>query len=94
MVIKNHNGKFMSSNKTPTLKEKVEMYENFLHKINIFCISCNNDGIAELVKNADNWSYSHRSGNGELSDRKQQQRINNTFWKLCDTPYAEKMHKK
>ena len=66
------------------------MYESFLHKINAFIISCNNDGIKELVENADNWSYSGRVGNGELSDRKQQQAINNAFWKLLDTPNADK----
>jgi len=76
--------------KTPTLKQKVEMYENFLHKINSFVVSCNNEGIKELVQNADNWSYSHRIGNGELSDKKQQQTINNAFWKLLDTPKSNK----
>ena len=75
--------------KTPTLKQKVAQYENFLHKINMCCISGNNDGIRELVENADNWSYSHRICNGEISDRKQQQLINNAFWKLCDTPNSD-----
>jgi len=79
--------------KTPTLKQKVEMYENFLHKINIFIISGNNDGIRELIENADKWSYSHRVSNGEFSDRKQQQVINNAFWKLLDTPNADKATK-
>jgi hypothetical protein len=83
----------MRSMKTPTLKEKVAQYESYLHKINMFCISCNNDGIAELVKNADNWSYAHRVGNGELSDRKQQQAINNAFWKLLDTLETDKLSK-
>lgn len=76
--------------KAPTLKQKVEQYETFLHKINMFVISCNNNGIKELVENADIWSYSHRVGNGQLSERKQQQAINNSFWKLCDTPKADK----
>lgn len=76
--------------KIPTLKQKVEMYENFLHKINSFIVSCNNDGIKELIENADNWSYSHRVGNGEPSDREQQRLINNAFWKLLDTPKADK----
>jgi hypothetical protein len=76
--------------KNPTLRQKVEQYEAFLHKINMFIISCNNDGVRELVENADNWSYSHRVGNGEYSDRKQQQFINNAFWHLCDTPKADK----
>ena len=76
--------------KNPTLKQKVEMYENFLHKINSFIVSCNHEGISELINNADNWSYCHRVGNGELSDRVQQQLINNAFWKLLDTPNADK----
>jgi hypothetical protein len=76
--------------KKPTLKEKVALYEFYLHKINMFVVSCNNDGIAELVQNADIWSYAHRIGNGELSDKKQQQAVNNAFWKLCDTPEADK----
>jgi hypothetical protein len=76
--------------KTPTLKEKVQMYESYLHKINSFIICCDNQGIAELIQNADNWSYSHRVGNGEPSDREQQRMINNAFWKLCDTPNADK----
>ena len=84
--------------KTPTLRQKVEQYESFLHKINSFVICCNNDGIAELVQNADNWSYSHRVGNGEPSDREQQKLINNAFWKLLDTPKTykaiEEMQKK
>jgi len=77
--------------KTPNLKEKVAQYESYLHKINMFIVSCNNDGIAELVRNADNWSYSHRCGNGELSDKQQQQAINNAFCKLLDTPEADKV---
>ena len=75
--------------KTPTLKQKVEMYENFLHKINIFIISCNNDGIKELVENADNWSYAHRSG-VFLTDKQRQKMINDMFQKLCDTPKTDK----
>jgi uncharacterized protein (UPF0305 family) len=75
--------------KTPTLKQKVEMYENFLHKINMFVISCNNEGIKELVVNADNWSYAHRSGEF-LTDKQRQRMINDMFQRLCDTPNADK----
>lgn len=79
--------------KTPTLKEKVKMYEDFLHAINTFIICGCHTGVQELVKNADNWSYSHRVGNGELSDKEQQRRINNAFWNLLNTPEAEKKTK-
>jgi hypothetical protein len=75
--------------KTPTLKEKVSRYEDFLHKLNACLISGNNEAIGELIQNADNWSYAHRRGNGELSDKKQQEIINNAFWKLLDTPNSD-----
>ena len=75
--------------KNPTLKEKVAQYESYLHKINSFIVSCNNDGIAELVQNADNWSYSHRRGEF-VTDNQRQKMINGAFWKLLDTPKADK----
>jgi hypothetical protein len=76
--------------KTPSQKEKIAMYESFLHKINTFVILVDNEGIKELVTNADNFSYAHRRGNGELSDRQQQRLINSAFWKLCDTPETDR----
>ena len=76
--------------RTPTLAEKVMQYEEFLHKINSFVTVCNHEGIRELVQNADSWSYAHRVGNGEMSDRKQQQLIDVAFRKLLDTPKADK----
>ena len=74
---------------TPTNEEKIEMYERFLHKINMCMTSCNNNAIKELVENADIWSFNHRRGNGELSDEEQQKLIDTAFWKLCDTPKSD-----
>jgi hypothetical protein len=76
--------------KTPTLKEKVRMYEDFLHKISMGCTCMNHEMIRELVANADNFSYMHRIGNGMCSEREQQQAINDAFYKLLDTPNADK----
>lgn len=75
--------------KSPTLKEKVEMYEAFLHRINIYVTCCNNEGIKDLVANADRWSYMHRCGNGEPSDKEQQEMVNEAFWQLCSTKSNE-----
>ena len=55
----------------------------------MFIISCNNEGIKELVENAENWSYSHRVGEF-VTDSQRQKMINNAFWKLCDTPKSDK----
>ena len=78
--------------KSPTNKEKILQYEKFLHKINMFCISCNNEGIKELVENADIWSYAHRRGEF-VADAQRDKIINSAFWKLCDTPEADKLTK-
>lgn len=75
---------------SPSEKQKIEMYESFLHKINAFVVCSNNEGIKELVENADNWSYAHRIGNGEPSDEEQQEIIDRAFWKLLDTPRSDK----
>lgn len=70
--------------KKPTQRDKIAMYEAFLHKINLMVTSCNNEGIKQLVQNADRFSYAHRIGNGEYSDKEQQKIINAAFWKLLD----------
>ena len=75
--------------KKPTNKQKIEMYEAFLHKINLGIVCCNNLMIQELVANADRWSYAHRRGEF-VSDKQRKQMINNMFQKLCDTPEADK----
>ena len=75
--------------KTPTLRQKVDQYESFLHKINSFIVSGNHGGIAELVGNADNWSYAHRRGEF-LTDKQREKIIDDMFWKLLDTPNADK----
>jgi hypothetical protein len=78
--------------KSPTNKEKILQYETFLHKINLFITCCNHDGVAELVKNADNWSYAHRRGEF-VTDKQRKEMIINAFWNLCDTPEADKATK-
>lgn len=78
-------------NKSPTLKQKVQQYEDFLHKINLMIVSGNGDGISELLDNADKWSYSFRNGNGELTEEEQQKLIDKAFWNLCTTPKTDKL---
>ena len=70
--------------KTPTLKEKVALYEKLFHQINYYNICGDNDKIRQLLWNIDNWSYAHRSGNGGLNEKEQQKLINDKFYKLLD----------
>ena len=67
---------------TPTLEQKVEQYELFLHNINMMLIASNSKGVQKLIDNADRWSYMHRISNGELSEEQQQELINRAFWNL------------
>jgi hypothetical protein len=68
--------------KNPTLRQKVEEYERFLHNINLMMIAGSSKGIKQLLDNADSWSYAHRIGNGTYSEKEQQEIINKAFWKL------------
>lgn len=72
--------------KKPTLKQKVEMYEKFLHDIQMYSVCGRADLIQILIDNACSWSYAHRVGNGEYSDKKQNYFITNNFWKLTTVP--------
>ena len=57
------------------------------------CMCTDGFGVKELVTNADNWSYSHRVGNGELSDEEQQKAVDRAFWKLLETPETDAITK-
>lgn len=70
--------------KKPTLREKVQHYETFLHLLNAGVTAQNDAMVRKLVSNADNWSYAHRVGNGEISEKKQDQIITRSFWRLCE----------
>jgi exopolyphosphatase/pppGpp-phosphohydrolase len=67
---------------TPSLEEKVKQYEDFLHNINMMLVSGSIKGVQKLIDHADSWSYSHRVGNGELTEEQQQELINRAFWNL------------
>ena len=66
--------------KNPTLKEKVEVYEQLLHDLQLnYEVTMNGDKVKELLNKIAAWSYSHRAGNGEGGDKEQQERINRAF---------------
>ena len=82
MMKKFGNCNIMDKTPTPTLKQKVEQYELFLHNINMMLVSGSIKGVQKLIDHADSWSYSHRVGNGELTEEQQQELINRAFWNL------------
>lgn len=65
------------------LKLKVNKYEQFLHDINMYVTCCDNDKVRRLISNADNWSYAHRRGNGELTEAQENANVECAFDRLC-----------
>lgn len=69
-----------------TDKEKIAKYEQFLHQLQLYAeVTLNPEGVRKLISNACSWSYAHRRGNGEYSEKEQQAIIDKAFHKLCDT---------
>jgi hypothetical protein len=65
------------------LREKVEVYEKLLHKIQLNAqVIMDHEVVKDLLSNICNWSYAHRQGNGELSDGEQDELIRTQFEKL------------
>lgn len=68
-----------------TLREKVTMYERLLHNIQMYReVTMDGDKVRQLLDNVGAWSYAHRQGNGELTDRQQHALIDAKFRKLTD----------
>lgn len=65
-----------------TLKEKVRIYESVFHRISYCVTAMNNEGIRDIVSKINDWSYAHRAGNGELSEKEQKAQILRALEKL------------
>jgi len=58
------------------LRNKVNVYEDLLHKIQMNAvIAMNPEEVEKIIKGICDWSYAQRSGNGELSQQEQEERI-------------------
>ena len=67
------------------LKARVQKYEEFLHALNMYAaIVMDDKKVGKLIENACSWSYAHRVGNGEYTDREQQDIIDRCFDRLTD----------
>lgn len=73
----------------PTLREEQDVFHKIMHIANLANITGKTDHMAKIVQAMDSWSYAHRRGNGELSDREQQQCVNSAFWKLREVVYEK-----
>lgn len=53
------------------LAEKVRIYEDLFHNINLHIVACDFEAVREYVSRIDRWSYMHRCGNGEPTEEEQ-----------------------
>ena len=73
----------MTRAKTPTLKEKVEVYEQLLHDLYFHSsVTMDHDKVMDCLNRIATWSYAHRGGNGELSQQQVRTAVNQAFWNV------------
>lgn len=67
--------------RTPTLEEKVDVYEKVLHKLQLYgAVTLDYDAMRRLMSSIFEWSHSHRAG--ERTTEEQQELVNKAFWSL------------
>ena len=67
------------------LREKVRIYEELLHKIQLHAdVTMNEKAVRKLIANICDWSYAHRVGNGALSQEEQKEYVKRAFDKLLE----------
>ena len=65
-----------------TQKDRLRIYQKFMHQISLYVTVMNSSKIAEGVQLIDSWSYAHRAGNGELTDHEQQKLVDQVVRKM------------
>jgi hypothetical protein len=70
--------------KKPTQKDKAELFDRVVDIANMAQITMNGKHLRAVIHAMDDYSYSHRVGNGEFSDSEQNKIINLAFWRLDD----------
>jgi hypothetical protein len=66
-------------------KEKIHKYEELLHTIQMYAeVTMDNEKLSNIINNICRWSYSHRTGNGMLSEEQQNDYIRKAFDKLLE----------
>jgi len=65
-----------------TVQVKVLRYEALLHAIQAAMAGSDDQRIHVLLGQVWDWSYAHRSGNGQISQAEQKRRIEAAFQKL------------
>jgi hypothetical protein len=73
----------MSNNYYRQLKDKLDTYEKLLHMFQLYTeVTMDNEKVKELLGLVCQWSYAHRSGNGEHTDHQQKQLVEHQYQKI------------
>jgi len=64
--------------------KELEVWRSVGNKINMACICVDNARVRDIVQAIDTWSYMHRVGNGEISDKETRKLINKALKALRD----------
>ena len=65
-----------------TQRDRLRVYEKFMHQMSIYVTAMHSEKIKQGVQLIDNWSYAHRCGNGEYSERQQRKIVEDVIRKM------------
>lgn len=65
-----------------TKLERLKIYEDFFHSIQMQCICMNHERVRDAVNIISDWSYSHRMGNGTFSLSEQKRCVEDQIKKM------------
>jgi len=73
-----------------TLREKAEVYEDLLHSLQMYAaVTMDQAAVAHAISIVCDWSYAHRSGNGELTEDEQERRVRYHFDRLKNGEFRD-----
>jgi hypothetical protein len=76
-----------------TQKERLELFEAVFHRIQLYReVIMDGAKVSQLLDIIGDWSYAHRAGNGELSDREVKRAITYQENRLRHFLYGVKQH--
>ena len=82
IAILDDEGYTKSAKAVQDMQEKIEVYESLLHSMQACMVGGNLTRLDVMLDLVWDWSYAHRSGNGELSDEEQAERVEKAFLEI------------
>jgi hypothetical protein len=67
-----------------TKKQRAEILRDFVYYMGYYASVGLGECVGDMVELAENWSYAHRRGNGELTGKEQDRHIDAAFEKIAN----------